>query len=94
MGLDITVSTLADQVTWATDLLRPLWRAAMAQVLVAKVMHLDATGLPVQDREAPGGKLLGTLWGYVGDRHVAVYLYTSTGKNLMGVSIAGPTTVW
>ena len=80
MGLDISVSTLADQVTWATDLLRPLWRAAMAQVLVAKVMHLDATGLPVLDREAEGGKRLGTLWGYVGDRDVALYLYTSTGK--------------
>lgn len=36
MGLELSVSTLADQVTWvtwATDLLRPLWRAAMAEVL-------------------------------------------------------------
>ncbi len=80
LGLDISVSTLADQVTWATELLRPLWRAAMAQVLVATVMHLDATGLPVLDREAESGKRLGSLWGYVGDRDVAVYLYTSTGK--------------
>jgi transposase len=80
LGLVLSVSTLADQVTWATDLLRPLWRAAIAEVLVATVMHLDGTGLPVLDRDAPSGKRLGQLWGYVGDQHTAAYLYTSTGK--------------
>lgn len=80
LGLDLAVSTLADQVTWATDLLRPLWRAATQEVLTATVMHLDGTGLPVLDRSAPGGKRLGALWGYVGDTDVAVYLFTSTGK--------------
>jgi transposase len=80
MGLKLPVSTLADQVAWATDLLRPLWRLAVLQVLSAKVMHLDATGLPVLDRDAPGGKRLGALWGYVGDENVAAYLYASTGK--------------
>jgi len=80
MGVDLAVSTLADQVTWATDLMRPLWRLAISQVLTATVMHLDATGLPVLDRDAAGGKRLGALWGYVGDENVAAYLYTSTGK--------------
>lgn len=82
MGVSLPVSTLADQVTWATDLLRPLWRLAVLQVLEAKVMHLDATGLPVLDRDAAGGKRLGSLWGYVGDREVAAYLYASTGKKV------------
>jgi transposase len=80
MGVDLAVSTLADQVTWATDLMRPLWRMAIEQVLAAMVMHLDATGLPVLDRDAAGGKRLGALWGYVGDEDVAAYLYASTGK--------------
>lgn len=80
MGLELPISTLADQVTWATDLLRPLWRAALAQVLASKVMHLDATGLPVLDREVAGGKRLGALWGYVGSANVAAYVYTSTGS--------------
>jgi len=80
MGASLAVSTLADQVMWATDLLRPLWRVAIDQVLAAKVMHLDATGLPVLDRDAAGGKRLGALWGYVGDENVAAYLYASTGK--------------
>jgi hypothetical protein len=49
-------------------------------VLVAKVMHLDSTSLPVLDRDSAGGKRLGSLWGYVGDEDVALYLYASTGK--------------
>ena len=80
MGVDLAVSTLADQVTWATDLMRPLWRTAIKQVLTASVMHLDATGLPVLDRDAAGGKRLGALWGYVGDENVAAYVYASTAK--------------
>jgi transposase len=85
LGFEVAVSTLADQVTWATDLLRPLWRAAMAEVLSAKVMHLDGTGIPVQDKESPKGIKLGTLWGYVGgegDLWTALYLYASTGKKV------------
>jgi transposase len=80
MGLPVSVSTLADQVTWATECLRPLWRLAVAEALAAKVMHLDGTSLPVLDRDAKDGKRLGALWGYVGDESVAAYLYASTGK--------------
>jgi transposase len=47
MGLATSVSTLADQVTWSTDLLTPLWRAAQSKVLDAPVMHVDGTGMPV-----------------------------------------------
>jgi transposase len=83
LGLDMPVSTLVDQVKWSTELLRPLWRAAIAECIASKVMHLDGTGLPVLDRSAPGGKRLGTLWGYVGDNvsaKVAAYVYASTAK--------------
>jgi transposase len=85
MGLDLPISTLADQVTWCTDLLRPLWRAAVAEVIAARVTHLDATGLPVLDGEAPGGKRLGQLWGYVGVNEndtIAAYFYNATGKKV------------
>jgi transposase len=84
LGLDIAVSTLADQIKWSTDLLRPLWRAAVAEVIAAQVMHLDGTGLPVLDASVPGGKRLGALWGYVGVNAgaeiIAAYQYVSTGK--------------
>ena len=85
MGLDLAVSTLADQVTWCTDLLRPVWRALLAGIIDARVMHLDGTGLQVLDSEAPGGKRLGALWGYVGvnaNEVMAAYLYVSSGKKL------------
>lgn len=83
LGFPVSNSTLADQVTWATDCLKPLWRAAMSAVLRARVMHLDGTGLPVLDDKAPGNIKLGSLWGYVGvdaDVETALCLYTSTGK--------------
>jgi transposase len=83
LGLDLAVSTLADQVKWCTDLLRPLWRAALAEVIAARVMHLDGTGLAVLDPNAKGGKKLGALWGYVGvnaNEVIAAYLYVSSGK--------------
>ena len=79
MGLLVPVSTLADQVKWATDLLRSLWRAAIAAVLGSAVMQLDGTGTAVRDSNHPAKLKLGTLWGYLGDE-VAAYLYTSTGK--------------
>ena len=83
LGLDVAVSTLADQIKWSTDLLRPLWRAALAECIAARVMHLDGTGLMVLDGATPGNKKLGALWGYVGVNAgdvIAAYLYMSTGK--------------
>jgi transposase len=82
MGLSMPSSSMGDQITWGTDLLRPLWRHLVAQVLVAVVMQLDATSLPVRDKDSPKGIVLGALWGYVGDATSVVYLYTSTGKKL------------
>ena len=82
-GVSLSISTLADQVTWATDLLRPLWRAALTEVLAAIIMHLDGTSLPVLDKSEAGGIRIGSLWGYVGDNNgelTALYLYASTGK--------------
>jgi len=82
LGLEMPSSSMADQIHWATDLLGPVWRQLVADVLVAKVMHVDSTGLPVRDRDREGGIVVGSLWGYVGDETNAVYLYTSTGKKL------------
>ena len=62
MGVDLAVLlTLADQVMLATDLMRPLWRTAIKQVLTASVMHLPPTGLPVLDCDAAGGKARGAV---------------------------------
>jgi transposase len=82
LGLSIPSSSMADQITWATDLLRPIYERLRVAVLLAIVMHVDATGIPVRDRDSPTGIHVGSLWGYVGDTTTAVYLYTSTGKKL------------
>lgn len=80
LGLDMPRSSMADQIRWATELMQPLWRYLITAVLGSEVMHLDATSLPVRDRDGPNGLKTGALWGYVGDGLHAVYLYTSTGK--------------
>jgi transposase len=87
MGLDVAISTLADQVRWAAEALEPLWRAALVKALQADVLHLDATSLAVLARDLASGIRLGTIWGYVGadvsdkgTEYTAVCLYASTGK--------------
>jgi transposase len=82
LGVLIPSSSMSDQIMWATDLLRPIWRGLIDDVCDAHVMHGDATSLPVRDKDSPKGLILGSLWGYVGDQTHAVYLYTSTGKRL------------
>ena len=93
LGLDMPSSSMGDQITWATDLLKPIADGLFNQVLRSATMHLDATSLPVLDKTDPSGIKIGALWGYVGidirivdgcafeDRRAA-YLYTSTGKKV------------
>lgn len=81
LGLSMPSSSMSDQITWATDLLRPIWRLLLANVLVAVVMHVDGTSLPVLDHDSPKGIVTGALWGYVGDTDCAAYIYTSTAKS-------------
>ena len=80
LGLPVPVSTLADQIAWATELLEPVSSACLDAVLSATVMQLDATGLPVLARDHAKGVKLGSLWGFVGDGETAAYVYNSTGK--------------
>jgi transposase len=82
LGLSMPSSSMGDQITWATELLRPIWHLLMVAALGAVVMHVDSTPIPVRDRDSPKGIQTGALWGYVGDTNTAVYLYTSTGKKL------------
>jgi len=85
IGLSMPSSSMADQILWGTELCRPLWRGLLDDVRGAQVMHVDATGLPVRDKDSPKGLVVGSLWGYVGvtgETRSGVYLYTSTGKKI------------
>lgn len=91
LGLPLNVSTMADQIKWSCELLRPMWRLCERTVLDAAVMQLDGTSLKVLDKDAASGKRLGTLWGYVGDGQTALYLYCSSGhKNGQREGDRGP----
>ena len=86
LHFDMPSSSMADQITWATDLLQPIWRGLIEVARAALLLHVDATSMPVRDKETKGNVQLGALWGYVGADAdgplCAVYLFTSTGKKI------------
>lgn len=81
MGLDMPSASMSDQICWGTDLLRPIWVRLRRLALESDVLHVDATGMPVRDKDHGHAVQLGSMWGFVGtgETEVAVYLYTSTG---------------
>lgn len=86
LGFDMPSSSMADQITWSTDLLAPIWRGLFEVARASLLLHVDATSMPVRDKATKGAVHLGALWGYVGADAdgplCAVYLFTSTGKKV------------
>ena len=63
-GIDLSVSTLADQVGACTTILQPLHRLIEAHVLAAERLHGDDTTVPIL---AKGKTVTGRIWTYVRD---------------------------
>ena len=63
-GVDLSLSTLADQVGTCTFVLRPLYDLIAAHVLAGERLHGDDTTVPVL---AKGRTVTGRLWTYVRD---------------------------
>jgi transposase len=63
-GIDLNVSTLADQVGACTVALQPLHALIAAHVLAAERLHGDDTPVPIL---AKGGTVTGHIWTYVRD---------------------------
>ena len=63
-GIDLSVSTLADQVGACTSALAPLHALIEAHVLAAKRLHGDDTTIPIL---AKGKTVTGHIWTYVRD---------------------------
>ncbi len=80
LGLSIPSSSMADQITWATDLLRPIYGRLQIAVLLAAVMHVDSTSIPVRDSDSPEASASGRSGGT--SATTCAVLYTSTGKKL------------
>jgi len=78
-GVELARSTLADWVAASAELMRPLYRFMLAEVLASRVIQTDETRVPVLEagrRQTKSGR----LWVYVGDRDHphTVYDYTAT----------------
>jgi transposase len=63
-GIDLSVSTLADQVGACTSALAPLHALIEAHVLAAERLHGDDTTIPIL---AKGKTVTGHIWTYVRD---------------------------
>jgi transposase len=63
-GIDLSVSTLADQVGACTSALTPLHALVEAHVLAAERLHGDDTTIPIL---AKGKTVTGHIWTYVRD---------------------------
>jgi transposase len=63
-GIDLSVSTLADQVGACTEVLQPLHRLIERHVLAAERLHGDDTTVPIL---AKGKTVTGHIWTYVRD---------------------------
>jgi transposase len=63
-GVDLSLSTLADQVGHAAAILRPLHELIKGQVLSAGRVHADDTTVPVLARHQT---ITGRIWTYVRD---------------------------
>lgn len=83
-GVDLPISTLADQVGAVARLVMPLVDVIEARMKGAHVVQTDASGLKVLDREDPDGIRRGTMWCYVGDRRWVRFQYAPTGKGADG----------
>jgi transposase len=63
-GIDLSVSTLADQVGAGATALQPLHALIEAHVLAAERLHADDTTVPILSR---GRTVTGRIWTYVRD---------------------------
>jgi transposase len=79
LGVDIPRSTLCGWMASSADLLCPLYKAMLSDVLLSQVVQTDETRLPVLDKSSDKTRS-GRLWAFVGDRDHphTIYHYTAT----------------
>jgi transposase len=78
-GVELSRSTLADWMAASAELLKPLYKLTLTEVLLSQVIQTDETRVPVLDPSLRQTKS-GRLWVFVGDRDHphTVYDYTAT----------------
>jgi transposase len=76
LGVETPRSTLSDWIACAADLLRPLTDEIRRRVLKSYILQTDSTHLKVLDQKHAKNIKRGSLWCYVGDRHLVYFDYT------------------
>ena len=80
LGMSIPSSTLNDWVGKAAQALEPIASALQAQAMEAFVLHVDATGISMQDRDHPNNIKRGSFLAHVGDNDVLFFKFTPNQK--------------
>ena len=83
-GVAIPVSTMADWVGFAGELVQPLVDVLVERVVQAYVVRLDGTGLKVLDPDSPNNVERGTVWCCVGDDRDVVFRYAESAHGASG----------
>jgi hypothetical protein len=77
-GVRIPKSTLADWVRDLANLLEPIAREILSQVLESPFVQTDETGVRVRNKSTPGNMQQGRIWVYGGIPGAVYYAYTPT----------------
>jgi transposase len=88
-GVEISRSTMCDWMATAAELLGPIVKRMMAEILQSQVVQNDDTPVKVQDHDGKGIKT-GRLWDSVGDHNHPYVVYTYTPDR----SAAGPAAIF
>lgn len=76
LGVTLSVNTMYDWWAATADQLALVAEVIHDQAMVSMVLQADDTGLNVLDREAPGGRVRGHMWAFLGDGEWLSYHYT------------------
>jgi transposase len=77
-GVELTRQTMCGWMARCADLLQPLYRRMVQQVLGSKVIHTDDTPVDVLDRTIKRDTRTGRFWVYVGDPEHACTVFDYT----------------
>jgi transposase len=78
-GVTLPANTLAANVGALVDLLDPIVDHIFQRCVTSHVVGVDATRMPVIDRELPEGIHNASLWNMLGDEQWSYFGYTSSG---------------
>lgn len=77
-GVDLSVSTMCDQVGRCAELLAPLVQRMHQRLLSSPKINTDDTGIPVQSSSRKGSTYTGYLWAYISAAREVVFDFTPT----------------